>query len=255
MAVPKRRKAVAPKPTPAPKRTPTKSDDDDNVSVLVPVNKALKSAWEKQKQIILEASRSNMREWDRKYEAVAEVAEHNPPLYLAGGYADLQTFAAEFLHEDVRMLRDWMNVAKLASPDEEALYTPTRLALLLSLMRAQSKDGTLPKSVDWKKVRVPVVAAGAAKGAAKSALDATLDEIRAARRVAMHAGDKPANHESKEVDSVRRVMRGDALGPVKVQYRDGMYSFGAVPAYAIEDFARALLAMNDAPSKKKTKRS
>lgn len=207
--------------------------------MVVPVNKALKAAWEQQSKIIAESAREGMREWDRKYEAVALIAEHNPPLYLAGGYADFTTFAEKHLHEDVRMVREWMNVAKRASPDEEALYTPTRLALLIAMLRAQSKDGTVAKSIDWAKVRVPVVINK--KKSSKSALKASLDEIRAARRAAMHSGDKPATHESKDVAAVRAVMKGDALGPVKVQYHDGKYSFGAVPGYALEQFARALL--------------
>ena len=253
MAVPKKRTSPIPKKASTPIAKKSASKKPANVAVIVPVNRALKLAWEKQKKIIVDASREDMSAWDRKYEAVAEVVSHDPPLYLAGGFADFTAFASEFLHEDVRLVRDWVAVALRASPAEELLYTPTRLSLLLSLLRAQSKEGSLPKTVAWAKLRVPVVKEGSKKSESKSALDASLDEIRAARRQAMQAKSPVVTRDGKEVAAMRVVLASKPLKPVKVQYRDGMYPFGAVPAYALEDFARALLKLDSSESEAKNK--
>ncbi len=214
----------------------TKSTD---VAVLVPVNLALKAAWDKQTSIIKIASRRDASAWDEKYEAVAAIVSHDPPLYLAGGFATFDGFVKEYLHEDARQVRDWIAVALNASPDEEAQYTVTRLALLLSLLRVQSKDGTLPKKIDWKKLRVSVKDEKG-KVTQREAVEMSLDEIRQARR--MWRTSSVGNHarDGAEVQAVRGEFKSAVLKAITVQYKDGKFWFGAVPGYALREFLKAV---------------
>lgn len=222
-----------PKATAKPSAT-TNAKPSKPVAVTVPVDRALKAAWDKQSKVVADATRNDARAWDAKYEAVGLIADHSPPLYLAGGFATFTAFAEKFLHEDIHHVRDWIAVAQRASPDEIAQFSATRLALILSFLRSQTKDGALPKRVEWNTIKITV---GKTQ---KRAVDATLDEIRTARRSALaKAHGKP--HEAPEVAAVRAHFAGKALEEVTVQYRDGKFWFGAVPGYAAKDFARAVL--------------
>jgi hypothetical protein len=226
----------AAKPTVSPKKKSPRASD---IPTLVPVDKELKRAWDKQAAIIATASRADARAWDAKYEAVAAICAHEPPLYLAGGFATYEAFVTEHLKEDTRLVRDWMMVATHASPDEEADYSVTRLALLLSLMRVQSKDGSLPKSIPWKTLTLAVKNEHG-KRVKRRAVEMSLDEIRLARRLERSTVAEVHGREAPQVQAVRKEFRSDALRATSVKYTDGKFWFGAVPGYAIKEFARAL---------------
>lgn len=232
----------APLATTASSTAGKKNASSKRVAVKVPVDQALKRMWEKQAKIIVESSREDARFWDAKYEAIALVASHDPPLYLAGGYADFQTFAKEFLREDTRQVRDWMAVATLASPEEELLYTPTKLALLLGWLRAQSADRELPKNVDWKALKIPVTLSGGKK-AMKTVGQLSLDEIRAARKLLLEQSGKRPVRDEREVRAMRKALDGGQFASVEVKYRDGLFSFSSVPGYALKEFFETVVAV------------
>lgn len=221
---------------PAAPPPPPKPAVEKPVKVVVPVNAALKREWDKLSKIIVTSSRDDARAWDAKYEAIAEVVAHDPPLYLAGGFADFQSFANKFLKEDARLVRDWMAVATHASPNEVLLYTPTKLALLLALLRAQSPNGSLPKTIPWKTVRV-LVGTKDGKPVKKTAVELSLTEIRAARRLALDKSGKRPPGEPNEVSELRAELAANKLSGVTVKYHDGALTFSDVPVYALKTFA------------------
>ena len=230
------RPSTKPPATPAGPKTAARKPPDD---IAVPVNAALRAEWDAELTLLKSSALSGAEAFDRKYEAIARIVEHKPPLYLAGGYETFKAFASEFLHEDTKQVTDWMAVAKRATPAEEAKYSPTRMALLLSLLRVQSKDHSLPKSVEWSQLQVSY---HDHKGrlVKKRAVDASLSDIRAARAEVLVKAGKRAASSSPEADAVQGTLGDRVFENVEVRYRDGTFAFTGVPGFALGRFAELI---------------
>lgn len=91
----------------------------------VTIDRALKRDCLSLMRMTAETSREDARTFDRRYEAIGAALEHDPPLYLAGGFARTRAWFEAELHEDERSVRAKVRVAKYASPREEERYTPS----------------------------------------------------------------------------------------------------------------------------------
>jgi hypothetical protein len=206
-------------------------------SAVPPVDRALKSAWERLAKAIAAASAKESADYDRLWEAVAEVVEHDPPLYLAGGYRTATEFYAKHLHVDLRTGTRNVRVAKHATPADEAKYGPAKLDAALSYVEATHGPlkGALPVAFDRLKI---------ATGRGKSAKLVRLAEISQAKILAATRavlGQKSATPKDAVRASIERTLSPHpAFADVHVSQRAGFASFAHVPIASLATFGRAL---------------
>ena len=110
---PKRRNKLAPKPSAR--------------DVKVAVDPSLKAAWDAIGKRLDAAEHAGASAFDELWEAAADAVNHDPPLYVFGGYKTAAEFFTERLHSDVRTAQRNMRVARYASPAEEERYGTTNL--------------------------------------------------------------------------------------------------------------------------------
>nr|MBK7068886.1 hypothetical protein [Deltaproteobacteria bacterium] len=162
--------------------------------VELTVDPELKEKWDALDAAMHKARIAEGGSFDTYWEHAATVIDHEPPLYLAGGYASAKAFVEEHLHEKERTARRWMRVARYASPNEISHHGPSKLDAALSLLEAGGNDlssGKLP--VDFGRVRVSVERDGKTSRVALD--DASVDEIAAAVKAALRANKKaPGTH-------------------------------------------------------------
>lgn len=147
-----------------------------NTSPTLKPNRALKALWARELALYNSAVARDSVAFDAKYEAIGRIIDHDPPLYLAVGCKSFHEFVETYVHEDDTVVRKWVEVAKLATPDEEAKWTPSRLALLLGYLRVTSIDGKLPAKFKWESIRVNIAAKGKPEKIIRG-VDATLTSI------------------------------------------------------------------------------
>jgi hypothetical protein len=109
------------------------------LKISINVDKKLKALWDDEQKKLAQASGEAAHGWDDRYEAIAAILEHEPPLYLAGGYSTDLEFIKQVVHEDKTSLYRNLRVAKYASPDEIERYTVSRLDLAIAIV--ETKNG------------------------------------------------------------------------------------------------------------------
>lgn len=144
------------------------------------VDQTLKREYERAMKALEAASEAETEQWDAKWEAVGVILDHDPPLYLAGGFRDLKGFARKHLQGAApETIRTSVRVAKHFDPAAEKLHGTARLALLLDYLEAG--DGKLPAvAIDPARTRVRVRRGRAFEPVRFPQL--TFDELRAAVR-------------------------------------------------------------------------
>ncbi len=216
---------AAPKPRPA--------------AIKIEVDRALKKRWDALHDALKGALREGASAFDRLWETAAEIVEHDPPLYLAGGFATDKAFFADVLNETERSARRNMRVAKYASPDEEVRYGTSKLDAVLGFLDA--KNGGPPRTrtpVDFEKLRIPVTRAG--KTVAAKVEDATVEEIAAATRAARRKTGTAPRKTSPVAAAVARELRSGALRGISVHVAAGKLALGDIPLAALPALAKAL---------------
>jgi hypothetical protein len=201
------------------------------------VDASLKKAWRSAHSAVSAASREGMHAFDRKYEAVGEIINHDPPLYLAGGVATVGAFVAKYLPgEDVRSVLRNVRVAQYGSPDEENKYGTSKIDAAIDYLEAKNgapAHGRIP--VDFAKLRIPV----RGNAHAKSVLfaDATVQQIHDATR-ALGAPSKKSKP-SPVVVAIQKLVPKQAK-QMTVHFAGGYVSLSRIP---VEDFATVLRAL------------
>ncbi len=209
-----------PRPKPTSKKTPVRKASTRPVSVITLVDPVLKRRWDDACRRINAAAHGEAQDFDQKWEAVAEVINADPPLYLAGGFSNDKDFFEKYLHADrVTSLRK-ARVAQFASPGEIETYGDTRIDALLSYLEAKAGaplHGKLPVALD--KVRIPVTTKG--QKTSLSLADASRDQIRAATRAV--AGEHATRIKaSPRARVVQAALAGSGLKAVSVTpHREG----------------------------------
>jgi hypothetical protein len=161
---------------PRPKRTGLLAPKTTTIDLKI--DRDLKRRWLQAMQTIKAAQREGASASDRQYESVGEILEHDPPLYLAGGYANRRAFIREILKDSERNVRRLVRVAKYASPQEETRYGISKLDAALDWLEAKAGKprGRIP--VDFPRLRVPT------EEGTISFEEATVDQLRTATRKA-----------------------------------------------------------------------
>lgn len=214
--------------------------------VALTVDARLKKAWMTAFSAVASAKRRGAGAFDELWESVAEIAHHDPPLYLADGCATFRDFLSKHLPDvDERTAKRYMRVAQFASPDEEVKYTVSKIDAALTLLEARAgaeRSGRLP--VDFEKLKVPVHEGGSTKQIAFAV--ASVDQIRKAARLAVASGGARARgggaaKESPVVVAIRKRLRGE-LAHVTLRVSGGVVSFGNVGLHHVAALGKALAA-------------
>ncbi len=236
-------KAKRTAPTVSSKKTTKKTTATTSKPIVVKVDAKLKTLWTKELTVFKDSVRKDAKAFDEKYEAIARIIEHEPPLYLAGGCKTFHEFVEKYVHEDDTLVRRWVDVAKRATPEEEALWSPSRLAILLGILRAKSADGELPDKVAWRKLRVDLPGA---KGKVKSVLgvEATLAQLREARAYILRKLDKTPKPTTKSASHLLEALKSASVDTPSVVYRDGWYTL-KFASYDSQKVSAVLATLDD----------
>jgi hypothetical protein len=204
---------------------------------LVPVDPSLKAAWLKLARTIDGLGAHEASDFDALWEAVARVVEHDPPLYLFGGYKTATDFYEKHLHVDLRTATRNMRVARYASPADEAKYGASNIDAALSYLEAKygPLDGTLPIAFDRLKIAVP----NGKTTKLTPFLDLSKAKIQSATR-ALLAKKSPAPKNRARAALEAGLAKHKALVHVAVHERNGFATFANVPLASLELFAGAL---------------
>ncbi len=158
----------------AAKRTLKKKTD---VKVTIDVN--LKRLYDEAIDSLEAATAQGAKSWDVRYEAIGEILNHNPPLYMAGGFSTDRAFIAQKLKENRQAVYKNIRVARFANADDIERFTPTRLNLAIAWLEAKAGaplKGNTP--VAFERLRFPFKADG--KTVSKSLEDITVAELNLA---------------------------------------------------------------------------
>ena len=150
------------------------------VLVQTLINPALKKRWDAVSKLISDANREEAADFDRKWEAVADVLFADPPLYLAGGYSTDKDFFERFLRVDRFTGLRRARVARYASPRDIEAFGDTKIDAVLDYLEAKSGPLKDKLPVDLGALQLPVVKDG--KNSRLNLKDATREQIRAATR-------------------------------------------------------------------------
>jgi hypothetical protein len=202
------------------------------------VDKALSAHWKDAFQRFEDAKQGEAERWDEQYEALGEILDAEPPLYLAGGYASDKAFLAAVLPGvDVRSARRSCRVARYFDAEDEATHGVMRLEALLDYLEATHDAPLVPAKINTKKQRVRVSSGKSTRSVLFA--DATLAVLRASIRRATKA---PATRSSPAVMAVKAALAKHGFSEVAVSIRDNRLTLSGIPVGRLSPCARALTA-------------
>lgn len=216
------------RPARATKSKPTKPAD-----IRVPVDATLKKRWDELKKVIDSAKSRGASDWDALWEAAAAIVEHEPPLFVVGGYKNDREFFDEVLGEKARNAYRNIRVAKFASPREETRYGVAKLDAALAYIEAKIGAPLVepPLPIAFDRLRI---------GKRRLTLEnARREDVEAATRELTKKHAEPTS--SAERAAREAFAKHPALKDVRVRVRNGLVTFTSVPAGGMEAF-RATLA-------------
>lgn len=133
------------------------ADGSSGSSVVVHVDRTLKAAWLKAVQQLKRTNAASAAAFKARYSAIAAILEHQPPLYLAGGFASERDFLAKFLKEDHTTTYRHLRIAKLATVEEIDTLGASVLDLAIQCVEAiRGKPTKASDSIDFMKLTLPV---------------------------------------------------------------------------------------------------
>lgn len=223
--------------------------------VKVPVDRKLKAKWDKLSAAIDRALAEGSASFDSLWESVGDVIDHDPPLYVLGGYASAAEYLEQHLHQQPRTAFRWIRVARYATPSDETRYGTSVLDAVLGYLEASSGPLKRALPIDFSRLKIPAERDGKTVKLPVEAL--TLTEINAATKaLAPTPGRSRASAAHKVLRSALATSK--KLSAVQVQEQDGTASFRHVPMSAIREFGKALSKIKlhpeeSAPAPKKPK--
>ncbi len=234
-------KSSDPKPT-APRLKPARTGMLARpAKVEVTVDRGLKDRWVALLAKLEDAKREGAGAFDEQWETVGAIVEHDPPLYLAGGFATVRDFLEKHVGENERTARRFIRVAKYASPAEEAKYGVSRLDRAIAYVEAKAGGPAKERlPVAFDKLKVPVEAGG--KTTLVPLEKAQVADIEAATRKLLRAADDAAPAKASPlVKAVIAQLKSKPLHGITVRASGGKLSLGAIPPESLADLSAALL--------------
>lgn len=204
-------------------------------SVLIKVDAKLKKAYDTLVTVIAAASRQEAVDFDQRWEAAAAIVDHDPPLYVMGGYKNADAFYREVMHEEPRVARRCTRVAKYASPEEEQRHGVSKLDAALGFIESKLGRALVhpPLPVAFERLRIPV------GKTTKRLEEATVAEINAATSK-LTASWRKRPQTLAQSSLAASLARVESLRSVTVHERRGLVTFQNVPLAAMGRFASAL---------------
>ena len=225
--------------------------------VTAKVDPKLDAEWKKLEARIADAKGRGAEAFDELWEAAAAAVNHDPPLYVFGGYKSDSDLFKRLFQTDLHSAKRNMLVAQYATPKEEELYGTSNLDAAIEYLQAKHGPlgGSLPVAFD--RLKVPVRDGAHTKMVLFK--NATVAEITAATRELQ--GKKPG---AAATDRVANAI-GSALGKhkafakVRFTVRGGLVHVRGIPLASLDLFARVLgtvkLPPVPAPEKKPAKKA
>lgn len=209
--------------------------------IQITVDRALARAWKEASATLRRTKRAGARAWDERWETIAEIVDHDPPLYLAGGHASVEQFLAAHVEESPRTARRMMRVARFASPDDEVRYGVSRLDAAIAYLEAKTGEvfGRLPVAFD--KLRIPVEKNGRVRRLPLEKI--SVRDLRAATRKLVREKKKSHPKASPIVTVVERALTKAGLPGVAIRLRKDQLSLSHIPVAKLPAAARALAAV------------
>ncbi|MFI5288454.1 MAG: hypothetical protein ACHQ17_02330 [Polyangia bacterium] len=200
----------------------------------VKVDKQLKLLWQEASERLRQAAGNESGDWDAKWEAVGDIVQHEPPLYLAGGFKTTRAFiAASLPGENERSVRRAIRVARHFAPDDERKYGPSNLDALLDYLEARGPLGEAKVHPERQKVRIPEGKRSRLVPFAR----VTVEQLHAATRAAR--GRQPS-HEPPLVKTLRARLGKNGLRSLSVHFAAGHVSLGGIAPDKLIALGRAL---------------
>ena len=210
--------------------------------VSVTIDASLKKLWQDASAALAHATTEGAQAWDERYEVIADIVEHQPPLYLAGGFSSEKAFFETAVGEDRTTVYRNMRVAKYATSREVETYGASRLDAAITFV--ETKNGGALKGrtpIDFSTLRFPI------KGATKKLADATVEELREA--IATLKGRASASRKaSPEATAISSLLTKNKLKNVTFDVRRDVVVL-RVPLAALSTVGRALASFK-APAPK-----
>ncbi len=123
--------------------------------IVVKVDPNLKRLYQAALQALAAATAAGAVAWHRRYEAVASIVEHTPPLYMAGGFATDAAFFATILQEGRSSVIRNLKVVRLATPAEVAKFKAYNLSLAITYVEARDKAVVSKRgAIDFEKLKI-----------------------------------------------------------------------------------------------------
>ncbi len=212
-----------------PSRRPAPKD------IAVKVDARLKALYDALVEEIELVSRQDALQWDKRWEAAGKIVDHDPPLYVLGGFANDDEFFRAVMHEEPRNARRYVRVAKFASPLEESTYGITKLDAALGLVEAKlgAPLAHPPLPVAFERLRVPT------RGGSVRLEAATVADLTAAT-AGVRRGSGEARPTPARAALETALARVSSLSDVVVREAAGRVSFTNVPLAAFERFVGTL---------------
>ncbi len=203
------------------------------------VDKKLKARWEQEFARFTQAKGAEAEGWDELYEALDAILNHNPPLYLAGGYKSARAFLKDQMKgQDIRTVQANIRVARHFDPNDERAHGTAKLALLLDYLEASTGSSELPAKLDPSRVRVEVKDGKSTRKARFTEL--SYDELRAAVRAAKGRQGQPVKTDPPVVRAIRKTLRDGGWGAVGVRGRGTKVDLTGIEVAELPAIAKAL---------------
>jgi hypothetical protein len=216
---------------------------------------ALKAEYRALKAEMATSLRGEMRGWDRYWEAVAKIVAEG--WYLFDGYKNAAEWAAAELEVPLRTALRNTRIATVASPDEEAKYTRTKIDLALSILDAKTAsakkaDGAAGAAargargargaVDFAALRYQVTREG--KKRTVTLDQVTTDELRALLRTTARKGKVTERRLGRTAQALLEALsEHETLSELALSERDGLIVLGGFRADQIAELGRVLLSV------------
>lgn len=203
--------------------------------IEVAVDPTLKKSYDALVAIIERASLKESSDFDAKWEAAGKIVDHQPALYVVGGFKNDVEFFKTVMNEEARNARRFVRVAKYASPEDETVYGITKIDAAIGFIEAKLGQPLEhpPLRVAFDKIRIPV------KTGTVSLENATVAQVTAATSALLQSGKaRPKSHARVALEAA--IGEVASLEDVVVREHAGRVSFTNVPLAAISHFARAV---------------
>jgi hypothetical protein len=207
----------------------------------------LTAAWKSVAKKLDALSSREATDFDALWETVAKVVEHEPPLYVAGGYKTAKDFFERHLHVDQRTATRNLRVARYASPDDEATYGATNIDAALGYLEAV--HGKLGEKLPVAFARLTIPVADGKRGTKRAPFPSLSAQQIASATRAVLARKSPAPKDPARAALETSLAKHPAFSRVVVHQRAGFATFANVPLASLALFARALTATRLPPVK------